>query len=148
MTARVGRMRRYAALFIPGGHAPMIDLWPSVAVARIISHFWTTGRVVAAICHGPVTLASTSLLPGSWPFAGLNMTVFSKPAEIVNEAAWGAKLGFYPEDVLRALGGNVIEAPMYHPHVVRDGQLITGQNPASAELLAAALLEALAEMRA
>jgi len=135
----------FAALFIPGGHSPMIDLWPSIAVARIVNHFWKTGRIVCALCHGPVVLASTSLLPNSkpYPFAGRNMTVFSKTEEKAVESKWGAKLGFYPEDVLKGLGVNIVQAKPMKAQVVVDGKLLTGQNPASAEPLLAALLQAL-----
>jgi putative intracellular protease/amidase len=122
----------------------MIDLWPSLAAARLVRYFADQGKWLAAICHGPVVLASAALLSGEpWPFVGMNMTVFSTPAEKINEKRWNATLGFYPEDVLRNLGGVVVQAPMYAPHVVVSGKLITAQNPQSADLLAATLIKEL-----
>ena len=65
----------FDALFIPGGHAPMIDLWPSDAVARIILYFVDTKKLIVSICHGPTVLASTSIFRAPWPFANINMTL-------------------------------------------------------------------------
>ena len=73
------------------------------------------------------------------------MTVFSTEGEKVNELKWGHKLGFYPEQVLRDLGANVIESSKgpYSPNVITDGNLITGENPQSASLLAKTFVQAL-----
>jgi len=68
-----------------------------------------------------------------WPLAGRKMTVFSDNEEKVNEANWGAKLGFYPQDLLTNLGAAISIASIpYTSHVVIDGNLVTGQNPQSA----------------
>lgn len=136
----------YDALFIPGGHAPMIDLWPSTDAGTLIGAFFDAGKLIAAICHGPVVLSSVALVrPNAWPFVGYDMTVFSTAAEKLNqENLWnGTALGFFPEDVLRAHGANVIEKPPYTPNVIVDRQLVTGQNPQSAVLLAATLVKML-----
>lgn len=68
-----------------------------------------------------------------WPLIGRKMTVFSDNEEKVNEASWGSKLGFYPQDLLINLGGVVsVAAIPFFSHVVVDGNLVTGQNPQSA----------------
>ena len=94
---------------------------------------------MGSLCHGPAALASLSLLstdtnvPLAWPLVNRKMTVFSNNEEKVNEASWGAKLGFYPQDLLTNLGALVSEAAIpYSSHVVTDGNLVTGQNPQSA----------------
>ena len=135
--ATTAALHGFDALFIPGGHAPMIDLWPSTAVARILLHFIDTKKVIGAVCHGPVVLASTTLLRAPWDLAGRNMTVFSKPEEqFMEKTVWKARMGFYPSDILSRAGGNVQEGAPFVPHVVVDGRLVTGQNPSSAPLFA------------
>ncbi len=50
---------------------------------------------------------------------------------------------FLVEDELKAKGGIYTKAPDWEPYVVRDGLLITGQNPASSALAAQQLLDQL-----
>lgn len=50
---------------------------------------------------------------------------------------------FLVEDMLKASGGQYTKVADWQPHVVTDGLLITGQNPASSEPVAEALLAAL-----
>jgi putative intracellular protease/amidase len=130
-------LNSFDALFIPGGHAPMIDLWPSTAVARIILHFFDANKTIAAICHGPLVLASTTLLRQPFVFNGYNMTVFSEAEEkLVEKDVWnGVRLGYYPQNVLAGWGGVMLEAAPFKENVIVDGNLITGQNPYSAEKL-------------
>ena len=142
-----GDLAQYRAVFVPGGHAPMMDLWNNAALGQILRSFHQTGRPTALICHGPVALLSTRQggSEGSWPYAGYQMTVFSDAEEKPNEGK--GKLGgfmlFYPEDALRAAGGRLSVGPPRESHVVHDRELITGQNPFSDAELAKMLLEAL-----
>lgn len=130
----------FDAVFIPGGHPPMVDLWQDAELGRILVNFFDQRKTITAICHGPTALLSAGLARQPWIFEGRNMTVFSKAGELINEARWGGRLDFYPEDKLRAAGANVIEDTVYMPHVVRDldtsdatvQSLVTGQNPFSA----------------
>jgi len=48
------------------------------------------------------------------------------------------------EDMLRAQGGEYSKLDDWQPHVVVDGLLVTGQNPASSGPAAQALLKLLA----
>ena len=143
----------FDAVFVPGGHAPMVDLWPSTAVGRILVQFARAKKPIVAICHGPVVLAAASLLTDvpTWPFRGSNLTVFSQAAEEVVEAKyWGGdKLGYYPPQILAALGAAMVEGPHFESHVVlsvtvHGGPVLTGQNPASAPALGAAFVRLLA----
>jgi len=131
------KLESFDALFVPGGHAPLIDLWTSTALGRIISYFSRSNKTLGLICHGPVVLATTALcLQQKFLFVGYNMTVFDTVSEKQNENHWGFKLGFYPEEVLLNLGGNVIVQPPRTPHAIVDRNLVTGQNPQSAYLFA------------
>ena len=55
----------------------------------------------------------------------------------------GTEMPFHIEQVLEIAGGYMEEGALYRSHVVKDRELITGQNPASDMALAKALAEAL-----
>jgi len=138
----------FDGLFIPGGHAPMIDLWVSTSVGRILTFFVDQQRPIAAVCHAPLILAAAALVRQPWDFKGKNITVFAKDEEIYWETnvAGGRKLGYYPEEVLAKLGANMIQQKqMFVSHVVVDGLLVTGQNPQSATALSSAFIELLSQ---
>lgn len=155
---------RYAAVFVPGGHAPLEDLDRDPDVARILHHFHQAGKPTALICHGPIALIAAvkdpaafigalergeareaSRLAAGWPYAGYRMTIFSTAEEQAAEAGQlGGKVRFYPEEALRAAGGKVEVAQPWTSRVVRDRELITGQNPNSDGQLAEELVKALA----
>ncbi len=154
---------RYAAVFFPGGHAPMEDLVKDLDVAIVLNHFHQAGKPTAFICHGPIALVSTVKNPNAfvlalengdmeeasqlalgWPYAGYKMTSFSTAEEQVAEASGlGGKVRFYLDDALIAAGGKVEVLKPWSPHVVTDRELITGQNPGSDTLFSEALLNAL-----
>jgi putative intracellular protease/amidase len=154
----------YAAVFIPGGHAPIADLMDDVHLEKILRDFHADEKPTAAICHGPVALLSAlpqasayreSLVAGDrsasrtagglWPYEGYRMTIFSTEEEkIIERDVMGEQLQFYVADALAGAGGKVENAPSFHPFIVQDRELITGQNPASDQRLADAVLRALA----
>lgn len=122
----------------------MIDLMSSSCLGRILLYFVNNSLPIGSLCHGPAALASLSLVSSPWPLAHRKMTVFSDNEEKVNEASWGAKLGYYPQDILTNLGGSVSVATVpFVSHVVTDGNLVTGQNPQSASDFGAAFLKLL-----
>ncbi|MCG9734287.1 type 1 glutamine amidotransferase domain-containing protein [Pseudoalteromonas shioyasakiensis] len=156
-----GDLSQYEAVFIPGGHAPLIDLANNPEVGEILRHFNKQGKPTAAICHGPITLLSAQVQPNSyyqaikdgekasannWIYDGYKMTIFSDSEERVFESSLeGKKLKFYPAMAMENAGGNMAFASEWQPNVVVDRELITGQNPFSDKLLAEKLLEMLAK---
>ena len=156
-----GDLSQYEAVFIPGGHAPLIDLANNPEVGEILRHFNKQGKPTAAICHGPITFLSAQVQPNSyyqaikdgekasannWIYDGYKMTIFSNPEERVFESSLeGKKLKFYPAMAMENAGGNMAFASEWQPNVVVDRELITGQNPFSDKLLAEKLLEMLAK---
>lgn len=163
-----GGLDGFDGVFFPGGHAPMEDLCKDASVAAVLRHCHEAGKPTAAICHGPIALVSTAKDPAAllaalerneaapaakaaagWPYAGYRMTIFSTVEEKQAEAAaLGGEVRFYPDEALRTAGGIVEVAAPNRSQVVHDRELITGQNPASDEAFAKALLQALAERRA
>ena len=149
----------FEGVFIPGGHAPLIDLANNPQVGEILSHFHNEGKPTAAICHGPIALLSGQSNPQafelalksgeqasseSWIYDGYKMTIFSTPEEAYFESTLNdATLLYYPADAMAQAGGKMEFKEMWAPNVVVDRELITGQNPFSDELLAEKLLQQL-----
>jgi putative intracellular protease/amidase len=155
----------YSGLFVPGGHAPVVDLMQDEEAGEIFRHFHAASKPTALLCHGPIAIVSAlpeaasfraALVAGDavrardlakgWIYADYEMTVFSESEEkIVEENLFKAKMYFAMPEALRTAGGKVVTgAQDFAAHVVVDRELITGQNPRSDHLLAARLVEALA----
>ena len=134
----------YDAVFFPGGHGPLWDLAEDRNAVALIERLYAAGRPVAAVCHGPAVLRRAKGADGAPLVKGKTVTGFSN----TEEAAVGLTgvVPFSVEDVLKANGGKYSRAADWASHAVVDGHLITGQNPASSEATARALLEALAAL--
>lgn len=137
-------LKGFRGVFLPGGHAPMEDLYRSADLGRVLRHFHRHGKPTALICHAPVALLAARTGSG-WIYSGYRMTIFSTAEEIQEENAGhlDGHLTFYVEQALRDAGGKVSVAKPWTSNVVQDRELITGQNPMSDEAFAAALLQAL-----
>ena len=120
---------QYDAVFVPGGLAPMADMPENKRVHNIIKTMWESGKVVSAVCHGPVSLLNVKLNDGSWLIDGKNITSFSN-AEEENYAK--TDVPFELETALRKHGCNYSSVEPWQPYSITDGMLVTGQNPASA----------------
>ncbi|NYE60791.1 putative intracellular protease/amidase [Duganella sp. 1224] len=148
---------RYDAIYIPGGHAPMQDLLYSAPLGRLLTAFHQQGKPTALVCHGPIALLSTlaqphqltkplesggkAAKPQGWIYAGYKMTVISNQEEDAAKPMLnGGTMKFTPQTALQAAGGAYSSAANWQPYVVTDRELITGQNPASANGVADALL--------
>lgn len=137
------------ALFLPGGHAAMQDLPRNSSLGAILRYFHATAKPTALICHAPTALASTRDYWGRSPYDGYRTTVFSTAEEQQEEqpGPLGGWVLEYPEQILSAMGIQVSVGAPWTSHVVRDRELITGQNPMSDKELAATLLQALRERK-
>lgn len=151
----------FDAVYIPGGHAPMQDLLHSRPLGRLLKDFHQQGKTTALVCHGPIALLSTlpdaenftrqlegaKPVKGSadWIYAGYKMTVISnKEEEEAKGLLNGGAMKFYPQTALEQAGGLYrSNASNWTPYVVIDRELITGQNPASANQVGKALLDRL-----
>lgn len=133
--------RLYDAIFFPGGLGPMVDLAADRRAKEIVASAYDLGRIVGAVCHGPVALLGIKLTDGSELLGGRRVTGFSTAEE---EGYSIDDVPFLLEDALGAAGAHYSAADPFAEHVVRDGRLITGQNPASAVGVAQAVLDAIA----
>lgn len=121
-------------LFVPGGWGPMEDLAVSAPFGGLVRRFTDAGKPVAAVCHGPAALLPARADDGSWLFAGRRVTGFSNVEE--QQVGYADRAKWLVEDRLRTEGGDYSAATdQWSEYVVVDGNLYTGQNPASAAAL-------------
>lgn len=121
----------YDAVVFAGGHGTMWDFAGHADVARLIAGVDAHGGIVAAVCHGPAALVGATREDGR-PFAfGKHVAAFSDAEEAL--AGLTAVMPFLLESTLVAQGARYSKAPPWQAHVVVDGRLVTGQNPASAK---------------
>jgi putative intracellular protease/amidase len=133
--------RDFDAVFYPGGHGPLWDLVEDANSIFLIEKFFAAGKPVAAVCHGPAALRRV-MIKGQPLVKGRRVTGFTNGEE---ETVHLTRIvPFLVEDELKRLGGLYEKAADWQSFVVVDGQLITGQNPASSTAAAEALVKALA----
>ena len=132
----------YDAVFVPGGLAPVVDMPDNATVQKILSTMYENGKVVSAVCHGPVSLINVKLSDDSYLVAGRRVTGFSAAEEAgyaKDDVPWEL------EDKLVERGAIYSRVSPWQAHSVADGRIVTGQNPASAQGVAEkviAILEA------
>jgi len=131
----------YDAVFYPGGHGPLWDLAEDRSSIALIERLYAAGKPVAAVCHGPGALRQAKGPDGAPLVRGKTVTGFANTEEAAVELT--GIVPFLVEDALKANGGRYSKAADWAAHTVVDGNLITGQNPASSESTARALLAAL-----
>jgi putative intracellular protease/amidase len=137
------RQHVYDGVFLPGGHGVMFDFAENADVAALVGHIFDAGGVIGAVCHGPAGLIGAKRRDGRPIVEGLRVNSFTD----AEEAAVGLTdvVPFLLETRIRALGGLFEGGANFTAKAVRDGQLITGQNPMSSGLVADLMVEALAE---
>lgn len=160
LSSAAAQLDGYSAVFLPGGHAPMIELMRDPDLRRVLAHFHARALPTALICHAPVALLAaqedaaayqTSLENGGTPSAqnflydGYTVTVFSTPEEKDAESGFETPMLYYPADALSAAGMVIQNGVKWSSNVTRDRELITGQNPMSDEEFVTTFLTALQE---
>lgn len=133
----------FDAVFYPGGHGPLWDLAEDAKSVSLIEAFDKAGKPIAFVCHAPGVLRHVKGTEGKPLVNGKKVTGFSNS----EEAAVGLVdvVPFLVETELQSLGGQYSKGPDWAGHVVVDGLLVTGQNPASSEASAATLVKLLGQ---
>jgi putative intracellular protease/amidase len=129
----------YDAVFYAGGHGPLWDLVEDADSIALIENMYATGKPVAAVCHAPAVLSQAKDSNGSYLIKGKSVTGFSNTEE--DAVQLSDVVPFSLENELIAKGASYSKADDWNPYVITDGNLITGQNPASSERVARAVLE-------
>jgi len=128
----------YDAVFYAGGHGPLWDLAEDNNSIALIEKMYTSGKPVAAVCHAPAVLRHTKAPDGSYLIKGKSITGFSNSEE--DAVQLSEIVPFLLENELKEKGANYSKGEDWHPYEVTDGNLITGQNPASSEPVAKVVL--------
>lgn len=121
---------KYDAVFVPGGLAPMVDMPANELLKKVIKETYERNAVVGAVCHGPVSLLNVKLSNGSYLVNGKNITSFTDEEE---RGYAIADVPFLLETALTKQGAKFHAAAVWSAHSIADGNLVTGQNPASAK---------------
>jgi len=135
----------FDAVFYPGGHGPLWDLSEDASSVKLIESTLQARKPVALVCHAPGVLRHAKRPDGLPLVEGLKVTGFTNTEEAAVQLT--DVVPFLVEDELKRLGGRFERADDWQSHVVQDGLLITGQNPASSAEAAAAVLAELARAR-
>jgi len=135
----------YDAVFYPGGHGPMWDLPNNAASINIIETYYNQGKPVALVCHAPAALQNVKDKTGVPLIKGKKVAGFTNSEENAGKSVDATP--FLLEDMLKEKGADYVKGNDWQPFAVADGLLITGQNPASAELVAQKIIEALSSSK-
>ncbi|MCS7476895.1 type 1 glutamine amidotransferase domain-containing protein [Umezawaea endophytica] len=131
----------YVAVVLPGGHGPVVDLHQDPDLGRLLTAANSSDKLIGAVCHGPAALLSAIDSDGRWVFAGREMTAFTDEEEQLFGTADGAP--WLLATRLREMGAKHSGGPAYLQYTVTDGNLFTGQNPASSGAMADAMIASL-----
>jgi putative intracellular protease/amidase len=131
----------YDTVFYPGGHGPMWDLAEDKSSIKLIESFLAAGKPIALVCHASGALHHVKSKDGNPFVEGKNVTGFTDGEE--EEMGLTKIVPFLVEDELMRLGAIFSKVKNWGVHTIADGQLITGQNPASSGPAARVLIEKL-----
>lgn len=134
----------YAAVFYPGGFGLLFDLAKDKEAAALTAQIYEKGGVVGAVCHGPAGLLPVTLSDGTPLLSGKQVTSFTREEEV----AFGTidKIPYLLEESLLEKAGSFSKVAPWGEYVIVQGNLITGQNPASAHAVGKAMVERLKEL--
>ena len=136
------RAADYDVVFLVGGHGPMQDMAVDPSIGPLLAAMLDDpSKLVCAVCHGIAGFLSAHRADGSWLFKDRALTAFSNEEE--TQATFAGNAPWLLEDRLRLAGARYEAVPAWTPHVVTDGNLITGQQWQSAEGVVNLVLEKL-----
>jgi putative intracellular protease/amidase len=130
----------YDAIFVPGGLAPMVDMPENPLLKQVVRETYERHAVVGAVCHGPVSLLNVRLSNGSYLLEGKNISSFTNEEE---ENYAKEDVPFELETALTKQGAIFHGAKPWAAYSIEDGNLVTGQNPASAQGVAQKMIKLL-----
>lgn len=135
------RLEDYDAVYLPGGHGPMADLAWDADAGRLLTAQLGSGKPLAIVCHAPSAMLATRIR-GASPFKGYKVSCFTNEEEegvgLASRAPW-----LLETELKEKIGVDFSRGPIWEPYMVEDHNLITGQNPHSAAVLAERLLKIL-----
>ncbi|MCG7332521.1 type 1 glutamine amidotransferase domain-containing protein [Salinicoccus roseus] len=131
----------YDAIFFAGGHGAMYDFPGQADIQNILAFFKDDGRIISAVCHGPAAFADAKTKDGKYVVDGVKLTGFTNEEE--KSVGLLDDMPFALQSKLESNGAGFVVGEAMEEHIVTDGNFITGQNPASAEAAARAVVNRL-----
>lgn len=131
----------YDAIYYAGGTGPVWDLPENKASIALLQDFYTEGKPTALVCHAPAALKNVRDINGQLLIKGKKITGYSNSEEATGQSK--DMVPFSLEDMVKEEGGNYVKGEDWHPFVVSEGNLITGQNPTSSGPVADKIIEVL-----
>lgn len=127
------------AVFFAGGHGTMWDFPDDPGVAKLAAAVYERGGVVGAVCHGPAALVNARLSSGTYLVDGKDVAAFTDDEE--RAVGLGEVVPFFLASKLKERGAKHHAAANWQAKVVVSERLVTGQNPASAQGVAEAMVK-------
>ncbi|QTN01653.1 type 1 glutamine amidotransferase domain-containing protein [Sediminibacillus dalangtanensis] len=131
----------FDAIFLPGGHGTMFDFPDNETLLYVLQQFAEQGNIIGSVCHGPAGLVNATYKDGTPLVKGKRVSAFTDAEE--KEMQLDQHMPFLLESKLREKGALFEAAENWTDHSVRDGNLVTGQNPQSSKSTAEKVVEAL-----
>ena len=132
----------FDVVFVVGGHGPMQDLAVDPSIGPLLAAMLgDEKKVAAAVCHGPASFLSATKPDGTWLFKDRELVAFTNEEETA--ASFAGNAPWLLEDRLRLAGARFKPAAAWTPHVVTDGNLVTGQQQRSAKAAGEAVVQRL-----
>ncbi|XOV78117.1 MAG: type 1 glutamine amidotransferase domain-containing protein [Aestuariibacter sp.] len=128
----------YHGIFYPGGFGLLSDLYANDDFATVAAAHYENGGVLGAVCHGPAALLPIILSDGKKLLADKSVTAFTREEEI--DYGTIDNIPYLLEEHLARNAARYSKVQPWGEYVVEDGRLITGQNPASAHAVGAAMV--------
>lgn len=131
--------KNYDAVYYPGGTGPTWDLPEDRNSIRVIENFYRSGKPTALVCHAPAALKNVRDSHGAPLIKGKKIAGYSNSEEAAGQST--DMVAFSLEDMVKSEGGIYVKGEDWHSFVVSEGNLITGQNPASSGDVAKKVLD-------
>ena len=131
----------YDAVYYTGGHGVMWDFPNNEEIATISQKIYSNGGYITSVCHGIAGLFPLKNDDGSSLIKDKKITGFTTTEEYLSGKS--KEIPFFNEKISKELNANFSKKRAYKPYAVKDGRLITGQNPFSPKLVAELLIESL-----
>lgn len=142
-TPRIGDLvyENYDAIFLAGGHGAMFDFPGNADIQNIMAYFKDNGRIISGVCHGPAAFADAKTKDGKYLVDGVKLTAFTNAEE--DSVNLSEDMPFMLQTKLEENGAGFVKGTAGEEHVVSSGNFVTGQNPASSQAVAEAVINRL-----
>jgi len=135
----------YVAIYLTGGHGVMFDYPNDEQLQTLIRTFYDKGKVVSAVCHGSAGLLNVKHENGQYLIHKKRVTGYSWREEKLANVEKFVPFNLELEMKKRGARYRKNKIP-FLTKVVKDGRLITGQNPKSTTKVAKTVVKLLRKL--